>query len=395
VSSSTSIASALAIPLIRSSDGLATCQEDIVQETLHSKIKLLQEQVDTLVEARDKTNIRYRKIKEDNALLTARIHMLEEHVREVETRAEQKLEEEQRRNGEIVRRKEREKQMELEHYNLKLQAAEKENRRNQEAVTAATARVEEIKMEKALVEERLVETTNLWMAEQEQSKSFRESVIKETQCLNVVRETACISEFDLAKKIDGVQPSWSNNEGKKARVEGTEEMKTEMVDRIAQMENEIQALKESNEYFRELNGELQGQMLNTGVGATRSPECSPWGIKTKPKENVILRRSMESSSGFYNVEDVDKRQLNLTAEDNLSSDYQEGKTRPCSQNKGVTCPNNNLASEFEAMSENEMRIALKDQQDANVQLRNYIDSVLMNILEKRPELLEITSKKQN
>jgi len=270
VSSSASIASALAIPLIRSCDGLATCQEKIEQETLHSKVKLLQEQVDTLVEARDKTNIRYRKMKEDNALLTARIHMLEEHVREVETRAEQKLEEEQRRNAEVVRRKEREKLMELEHCNMKLQAAEKENRRNQEAIIAATGRVEQIKMEKALVEERLVETTNLWMAEQEQNKSFRESVIKESQCLNVVGETACVREFDLApaQQTDGVHPSWSNNKGKETRVEDTKETKTEMVDRIAHMENEIQALKESNEYFRELNGELQGQMLNTGVGAT-------------------------------------------------------------------------------------------------------------------------------
>merc|ERR1719391_1076262 len=54
--------------------------------------------------------------------------------------------------------------------------------------------------------------------------------------------------------------------------------------------------------------------------------------------------------------------------------------------------NNSLAAEFEAMSENEMRKALQDQQDVNLQLRAYIDIVLLNIMEKYPELLEVRTK---
>lgn len=37
----------------------------------------------------------------------------------------------------------------------------------------------------------------------------------------------------------------------------------------------------------------------------------------------------------------------------------------------------------------QMRKALQDQQDVNVHLRKYIDSVLLNIMEKYPELLEV------
>ena len=36
-----------------------------------------------------------------------------------------------------------------------------------------------------------------------------------------------------------------------------------------------------------------------------------------------------------------------------------------------------------------MRKALQDQQDVNTHLRKYIDSVLLNIMEKYPELLEV------
>ena len=40
----------------------------------------------------------------------------------------------------------------------------------------------------------------------------------------------------------------------------------------------------------------------------------------------------------------------------------------------------------------QMRKALQDQQDVNVHLRKYIDSVLLNIMEKYPELLEVRTK---
>ena len=41
-----------------------------------------------------------------------------------------------------------------------------------------------------------------------------------------------------------------------------------------------------------------------------------------------------------------------------------------------------------------MRKALQDQQDVNLHLRKYIDSVLLNIMEKYPELLEVGMARQ-
>jgi len=55
--------------------------------------------------------------------------------------------------------------------------------------------------------------------------------------------------------------------------------------------------------------------------------------------------------------------------------------------------NTALATELEEMSVKQMRKCIQDQQEVNKQLRNYIDNVLLNIMEKYPNLLEIIPKK--
>jgi len=100
--------------------------------------------------------------------------------------------------------------------------------------------------------------------------------------------------------------------------------------RITEMESEIRVLRDQNKRYKESNEELQAQLV--------------------------------------------------------SKSLEEGRTLLNHAN------NNSLAAEFEAMSENEMRKALQDQQDVNLQLRAYIDSVLLNIMEKYPELLEVRTK---
>ena len=111
---------------------------------LNTKVRQLQDQVSVLSESQVRQkNIfkkskkhftmyqaandeRYSRVKSDNVTLTAKIHILEENIREIEMRGEERVGEEQRRNREIIMRMEREKQLEIENYTIRLQASQQQ-----------------------------------------------------------------------------------------------------------------------------------------------------------------------------------------------------------------------------------------------------------------------------
>ena len=94
-------------------------EEDVIE--LNSKVRQLQDQVALLTENQSVNDERYSRVKADNVTLTAKIHLLEENIREIEMRGEERLGEEQRRNRDIIQRLEREKQLEIENYSIRLQ----------------------------------------------------------------------------------------------------------------------------------------------------------------------------------------------------------------------------------------------------------------------------------
>ena len=88
---------------------------------LNHKVQQLQDQVGLLSDNQAATDERYSIVKADNVKLTAKIHVLEENIREIEMRGEERLVDEQRRNRDMIQRLEREKQLEIENYSIRLQ----------------------------------------------------------------------------------------------------------------------------------------------------------------------------------------------------------------------------------------------------------------------------------
>jgi len=317
-------------------------EEDVLD--LNNKVQQLQEQVGILSQNQVTTDERYTRVKQDNTMLTARIHMLEEHIREIEVRGEERLLEEQRRNKDLVQRLEREKQLEIENYTIRLQGMEKEQRVLGEEVACMRSQLEKAREEKGVVEEQLCDVQGLLIGEQERHRQLQESRARELEQWGEEKAASLGMVQEMSREVEELRKHKAEISLQESgeRLQDGEEVFGDLPARIAEMETEIRALRDQNKRLRENNEELQAQMLNKGL--------------------------------------------------------EEGRTLLMNQ-----AHNNSLAAEFEAMSENEtseylaaelkkMRKALQEQQDVNLHLRSYIDSVLLNIMEKYPELLEVSKK---
>jgi len=136
---------------------------------------------------------------------------------------------------------------------------------------------------------------------------------------------------EMTKEVEQLKSQKAELTRKNSGVENMngEEVLGDLPARIADMEAEIRVLRDHNKRYKESNEELQAALVS----------------KSLEEGRTLLNDTQDKS----------------------------------------------LAAEFDAMSENEMRKALQDQQDINTHLRKYIDSVLLNIMDKYPELLEVRS----
>ncbi|KAG6444723.1 hypothetical protein O3G_MSEX003595 [Manduca sexta] len=99
-------------------------EEDV--QGLNYKVQLLQQQVTSLADTQSTADERYARAKADNAVLQARVHMLDEQIREIECRCEESIAEEKRRSREAISRIERDRDTQLAAITDRLATAEAE-----------------------------------------------------------------------------------------------------------------------------------------------------------------------------------------------------------------------------------------------------------------------------
>jgi len=98
-----------------------------------------------LAENQNDVDDRYTRAKQENAELSTKLFMLEEQLRDEQQRSDEKLREEQRRHKDILNRTEREKQLQMENLEIRLQGIEKE---------LSLAKIENKRLEGSLERER-------------------------------------------------------------------------------------------------------------------------------------------------------------------------------------------------------------------------------------------------
>uniref|UniRef100_A0A1B6CAK6 FIP-RBD domain-containing protein n=2 Tax=Clastoptera arizonana TaxID=38151 RepID=A0A1B6CAK6_9HEMI len=299
-------------------------EEDVLD--LNHKVQMLQQQMSVLADNQTHNDERYTRAKQDNAALQAKIIMLEEQLRDVELRSEERLGEEERRHRELVARVDREKQLQVENCAIRLQALELENSSLKDEATRCRNQAEKLRSEKIKIEEQLGVTEGILLSLKEEINSLRDQERKHKERAEANQQLV----EDLNLEIERLHGERNNALTNLSRT-NTEPQ--------THLQSQLDALREDHRSLLEAHEELQAVMLTKGIEEGRN----------------LLSDSAGTNS--------------LAAElEAMSQDDHFGER---------------------ARDELKVRSALRDAQEVNAKLRTYIDDILLLIVDNCPRLLEV------
>nr|KAF6416892.1 RAB11 family interacting protein 4 [Molossus molossus] len=269
------------------------------------------------------------KLKQENTQLVHRVHELEEMVKDQETTAEQALEEEARRHREAYGKLEREKGTEIELLHSRVQQLEEDNAELRTTVTRLKSQTEKLDEERQRMSDRLEDTSLRLKDEMDLYKRMMDKLRQNRLEFQKEREATQELIEDLRKELEHLQMYKLDCERPgRGRSSSTGLGEFSARAREVELEHEIKRLKQENHKLRDQNDDLNGQLL---------------------------------SLSLY-----------------------EAKNLFATQTKAQS-----LASEIDTASRDELMEALKEQEEINFRLRQYMDKIILAILDHNPSILEI------
>ncbi|XP_011865514.1 PREDICTED: uncharacterized protein LOC105560750 isoform X1 [Vollenhovia emeryi] len=173
--------------------------------TSDAEVQMIQEQMDALADTKSVGEERYARAKQENAMLEARILILEESAKDAETRAGEKLHDEQRRFREAKERVERECNLQLENYNTKLKSAETESTGLREEIVRIRDQLNKISEDKTRLENDLREARREADAARESERYAISRTNEAHHMLDAMREELSLRSEDQQRLEELVQ----------------------------------------------------------------------------------------------------------------------------------------------------------------------------------------------
>ncbi|XP_045463159.1 rab11 family-interacting protein 4 isoform X1 [Harmonia axyridis] len=278
----------------------ASLEEDVHE--IHHKVRLLEEQIGVLTESSQQNDEKYTKARVDNATLSTRILMLEEQIRDMEIRYEERLQEEQRRSKDLISRLEREKQLQLENANIRLQSRIEENTNLKEELARHRIAIQKIENERNNLLEQVKELTeeiNSTKAEASTSKETEKSLHRQCEAKNQLIE-------ELSQEVEKLRA--------KTR---TPALPTTSVDtlRLEELHEELSALRDKNLKLEEVNEELQASLLHAGLEQgillTQHENSLAAELEAMSQEEIC---TIADNDDFYKIQRALKEQQDVNAQ---------------------------------------------------------------------------------
>uniref|UniRef100_A0A7N6F6U9 FIP-RBD domain-containing protein n=1 Tax=Anabas testudineus TaxID=64144 RepID=A0A7N6F6U9_ANATE len=265
------------------------------------------------------------KLKQENTQLVHRVHELEEQVKDAETRADQSLDEEMKRHREAYSKMERERNTQIDQLSKKVQLLDDDNTEMKLNVCRLKSQTEKLDQEKQRMTDKLEDTSLRLKDEMDLYRKIMDKLWQNRH--EYQKEKHAMQELidDLRRELEYLQLFKLEMEHP-GKGKGLSEFNAKT--RETEMEIEVKRLKQENHKLRDQNDDLNAQILS----------------------------------------------LSLYEAKNLFSCHTKAQC---------------LAAEIDNASRDELVDALKEQEEINLRLRQYMDKIILAILDHNPSILEI------
>ncbi|XP_047428782.1 rab11 family-interacting protein 4A isoform X2 [Mugil cephalus] len=267
------------------------------------------------------------KLKHENTHLVHRVHELEEQVKDAETKAAESLEEEMKRHREVYTKMERDRNTERDLLCNRVQQLEEENGEMKINVCRLKSQTEKLDQEKQRMTDKLEDTSLRLKDEMDLYRKIMEKLWHNRNAFQKEKESMQELIDDLRRELEYLQLFKLEMEHP-GKGKGLSEYNAKT--REMEMEHEVKRLKQENHKLRDQNDDLNAQILSLSLYEAKSL----FSCHTKAQ-----------------------------------------------------C----LAAEIDNASRDELVDALKEQEEINLRLRQYMDKIILAILDHNPSILEIKS----
>ncbi|XP_036390381.1 rab11 family-interacting protein 3 [Megalops cyprinoides] len=311
-------------------DGMDDLSRDILEladTDIAEKVMYLEKRVSELEKDSAASGEQHARLRQENLQLVHRANALEEQLKEQEARAEEALQLEVRRHKEAMYKLEQERGMELENLQSRLQQLDEDNSELRSCVPCLRANIERLEEEKRKLQDEVEDVTERLNEELESRRKMADKLAHERH--KSQKEKECTQELieDLRKQLEHLQLYKLEVEAKSGRSPGAGLQEYQSRTREQELEQEIRRLKQDNLSLKEQNDELNGQIINLSI------------------------------QGAKNL---------------FSASFSES-----------------LAAEISSVSRDELMEAIHKQEEINYRLQDYIDRIIVAIMESNPSILEV------
>ncbi|KFO34780.1 Rab11 family-interacting protein 3 [Fukomys damarensis] len=304
------------------SDPVEGLEEDIADKVIFLERRVSELEKDSLAAGEQHSRLR-----QENLQLVHRANALEEQLKEQELRAHEMVLEEARKQKELLCKMEREKSIEIENLQARLQQLDEENSELRSCTPCLKANIERLEEEKQKLLDEIEGLTLRLSEEQENKRKIGDRLSHERHQFQRDKETTQELIEDLRKQLEHLQLLRLEAEQRRGRSSSLGLQEYHSRTRESELEQEVRRLKQDNRSLKEQNDELNGQIITLSIQGARSL---------------------------------------------FSTAFSES-----------------LAAEISSVSRDELMEAIQKQEEINFRLQDYIDRIIVAIMETNPSILEV------